>query len=86
MVVTVEDNGAAGGYGDAVARALRAAGSPVPVHTAALDQAFVPHGSRGDLLAAAGIRRAIEDVDTRRRDMPHFPACRLSASLPMRNR
>ncbi|GAA5115450.1 1-deoxy-D-xylulose-5-phosphate synthase [Pseudonocardia adelaidensis] len=68
-VVTVEDNGAAGGYGDAVARTLRAAGSPVPVHTVALEQAFLPHGSRSDLLAgtgldAAGIRRAIEDADT----------------------
>jgi 1-deoxy-D-xylulose-5-phosphate synthase len=71
VVVTVEDNGAAGGYGDAVARALRAAGSPVPVHTIALDQAFLPHGSRTDLLATAGldtagIRRAIEVVDTGR--------------------
>ena len=65
-VVTVEDNGLAGGVGDAVARALRAAGSTVPVRTLGIAQDFVPHGSRGAILAehgldAAGIARALRD-------------------------
>nr|WP_211177758.1 1-deoxy-D-xylulose-5-phosphate synthase [Pseudonocardia acidicola] len=63
LVVTVEDNGGAGGFGDALARAVRATGSDVPVRSVCLCQSFLPHGSRGDLLAdhridAAGIVRA----------------------------
>jgi 1-deoxy-D-xylulose-5-phosphate synthase len=51
-VVTVEDGGVHGGYGDAYARAVRAAGIDTPVHQAALAQRFVPHGPRGALLTA----------------------------------
>jgi 1-deoxy-D-xylulose-5-phosphate synthase len=54
-VVTVEDNGEHGGYGDVFARAVRAAGAGVPVHTLALSQRFVAHGSRSDILRAAGL-------------------------------
>ncbi|HEU0241162.1 MAG TPA: 1-deoxy-D-xylulose-5-phosphate synthase [Micromonosporaceae bacterium] len=54
-VVTVEDSGEHGGFGDAFARALRAAGVPTPVQTIALAQQFVPHGSRGSILSAAGL-------------------------------
>jgi hypothetical protein len=62
----------------------------------ALGQAFLPHGSRGDLIAgagldAAGIRRAIEDTDpgvlTRADETClTFRRARLSGPLPMRNR
>jgi 1-deoxy-D-xylulose-5-phosphate synthase len=54
-VVTVEDSGEHGGYGDAFARALRAAGVNTPLQTIALAQRFVPHGSRGSILSAAGL-------------------------------
>jgi 1-deoxy-D-xylulose-5-phosphate synthase len=49
-VVTVEDCGGHGGYGDAYARAVRAAGISTPVHQVALPQRFVPHGPRSALL------------------------------------
>ena len=50
-VVTVEDSGAQGGYGDNFARALRAAGIATPVRSMALPQRFIPHGPRGSILA-----------------------------------
>jgi deoxyxylulose-5-phosphate synthase len=55
QVVTAEDNAGAGGFGDAVARALRRAGCTVPVHTVDLGAEFVPHGRRTDLLTACGV-------------------------------
>jgi 1-deoxy-D-xylulose-5-phosphate synthase len=57
-VVTVEDSGAHGGYGDSFARALRRRGVRVPTHSVALEQEFVPHGARKDILAARGIDAA----------------------------
>jgi 1-deoxy-D-xylulose-5-phosphate synthase len=55
MVVTIEDNGAAGGFGDAVARELRSRGISTPVRSFALPQRFLAQGSRGEVLAAAGL-------------------------------
>jgi 1-deoxy-D-xylulose-5-phosphate synthase len=55
LVVTVEDNCAAGGFGDAVARYLRDADIPTPIRTFGLPQRFLPHGERGEVLAAAGL-------------------------------
>jgi 1-deoxy-D-xylulose-5-phosphate synthase len=64
LVVTAEDNGRAGGYGDALARALRSNGSSVQTCTLGLRQEFIPHGGREDILAlqglnAEGITRAV---------------------------
>jgi 1-deoxy-D-xylulose-5-phosphate synthase len=58
LVVTVEDGGVAGGFGDAVARALREARVATPVVTLGLPQHFLEHGEREDLLAAAGLDTA----------------------------
>ena len=58
LVVTVEDGVVDGGAGEAVARALRAAGAPTQVQTLGLPKQFVPHGRRGDLLADAGLDAA----------------------------
>jgi 1-deoxy-D-xylulose-5-phosphate synthase len=55
LVVTVEDNCTAGGFGDAVARYLRDADIPTPIRTFGLPQRFLPHGERGEVLAAAGL-------------------------------
>ncbi len=55
MVATVEDNGRAGGFGDAVARHLRDAGIDTPVRTFGLPQRFLEHGERGEVLAGAGL-------------------------------
>jgi 1-deoxy-D-xylulose-5-phosphate synthase len=55
LVVTLEDNGCAGGYGDAFCRALRACGADVEVLTLGLDQRFIAHGNRADILAEQGL-------------------------------
>jgi 1-deoxy-D-xylulose-5-phosphate synthase len=55
LVVTVEDNGRAGGFGDAVARLLRDEDVDTPVRTFGLPQEFLEHGERNDLLEDAGL-------------------------------
>jgi 1-deoxy-D-xylulose-5-phosphate synthase len=58
VVLTLEDNGVAGGYGCAFGRALREAAAHPVLRTLGLPQQFLPHGRRGDLLAAAGLDAA----------------------------
>ena len=55
LVVTVEDNGRVGGFGDAVARLLRDHDMDVPVKTFGLPQEFLPHGTRKEVLDEAGL-------------------------------
>jgi 1-deoxy-D-xylulose-5-phosphate synthase len=55
LVVTVEDNGRVGGFGDAVARMLRDSDVDTPVRTFGLDQSFLEHGERAQLLDAQGL-------------------------------
>jgi 1-deoxy-D-xylulose-5-phosphate synthase len=55
LVVTVEDNGRVGGFGDAVARLLRDEDVDTPVRTFGLPQEFLEHGERADLLEDAGL-------------------------------
>ena len=55
LVVTIEDGGVAGGFGDAVSRALREARAGTEVLSLGLAQRFLHHGEREDLLAAAGL-------------------------------
>ncbi len=57
-VVTIEDHAGPGGYGDALARALRNAGCSTPVRSLDLGADFIPHGSRRDLLSARGLDAA----------------------------
>ena len=54
LVVTVEDGGRHGGFGAALADALRRR-VRVPVRDLALPQEFLEHGTRADLLAALGL-------------------------------
>jgi 1-deoxy-D-xylulose-5-phosphate synthase len=63
LVVTLEDNGVAGGVGSAVSAALRAAEIDVPCRDVGLPQRFFDHASRGEVLAAAGLT----DQDVARR-------------------
>ena len=63
LVVTLEDNGVAGGVGSAVSAALRAAEIDVPCRDVGLPQQFFDHGSRGEVLAAAG--QTAQDVARR---------------------
>jgi 1-deoxy-D-xylulose-5-phosphate synthase len=55
LVATVEDNGRAGGFGDAVARLLRDADVGTPVKTYGLPQEFLSHGKREEILEEAGL-------------------------------
>ena len=55
LVAVVEDNGRAGGFGDAVARLLRDADVDTPVKTYGLEQEFLAHASREEILEAAGL-------------------------------
>jgi 1-deoxy-D-xylulose-5-phosphate synthase len=55
LVVTVEDNGRVGGFGDAVARLLRDNDIDTPVRCFGLEQEFLDHGERGQVLDAQGL-------------------------------
>jgi 1-deoxy-D-xylulose-5-phosphate synthase len=55
LVVTVEDNGRVGGFGDAVARLLRDSDIDTPVRTFGLEQQFLEHGERAQVLEAHGL-------------------------------
>jgi 1-deoxy-D-xylulose-5-phosphate synthase len=55
LVVTVEDNGRVGGFGDAVARLLRDSNIDTPVRCFGLEQQFLEHGERAQVLEAQGL-------------------------------
>ena len=55
LVITVEDNGRTGGFGDTVARLLRDHDVDVPVKTFGLPQEFLCHGTRDEVLEEAGL-------------------------------
>jgi 1-deoxy-D-xylulose-5-phosphate synthase len=55
LVVTVEDNGRVGGFGDAVSRLLRDRDVDVPVKTFGLPQEFLSHGTRAEVLEEVGL-------------------------------
>ncbi|HXV92343.1 MAG TPA: 1-deoxy-D-xylulose-5-phosphate synthase [Pseudonocardia sp.] len=55
LVVTVTDSGRHGGFGSALADALRAAECDVPLRDLALPQEFLEHANRADILAAVGL-------------------------------
>ena len=55
LVVTVEDNGLAGGFGDAVCRLLREASVGTPVQTYGLPQEFLAHAKREEILEETGL-------------------------------
>jgi 1-deoxy-D-xylulose-5-phosphate synthase len=55
LVVTVEDNGVAGGVGSAVSATLRRAELDVPCRDVGLPQEFFAQASRGEVLADVGL-------------------------------
>jgi 1-deoxy-D-xylulose-5-phosphate synthase len=84
LVAVVEDNGRSGGFGDAVARMLRDADVDTPVKTYGLNQEFLAHASREEILEGAGLtpqhlaRRLTEAVARR------TPAAADPAGSPVR--
>ncbi|HEY1702192.1 MAG TPA: 1-deoxy-D-xylulose-5-phosphate synthase [Trebonia sp.] len=55
LVAVVEDNGRAGGFGDAVCRLLRDHDVDTPAKTFGLPQEFLDHAARGSILEAVGL-------------------------------
>ncbi len=55
LVVTVEDNGVVGGFGDAVCRLLRDHDVDTPVQTYGLPQEFLDHAKREEILEDVGL-------------------------------
>ena len=55
LVVTVEDSGRHGGFGWALAAALRDAGVDVPLRDLGIPQRFLDHASRAEVLAELGL-------------------------------
>jgi 1-deoxy-D-xylulose-5-phosphate synthase len=85
LVAVVEDNGRAGGFGDAVARLLRDHDVDVPVKTFGLEQEFLDHAARDEILEAAGLtpqhlaRRLTEAVARRTPEPAPGPAAQSAA-------
>src|ERR1017187_717881 len=79
LVVTVEDNGVAGGFGDAVCRLLREADVHTPVKTFGLPQQFLAHGKREEIMDETGLtpqqlfRRVTEEVARITPELAHTP-------------
>jgi 1-deoxy-D-xylulose-5-phosphate synthase len=55
LVVTIEDNGRAGGAGATISQALRDADIDVPARDIGIPQRFLDHGSRAEVLAEIGL-------------------------------
>jgi 1-deoxy-D-xylulose-5-phosphate synthase len=90
LVAVVEDNGRSGGFGDAVARLLRDADVDTPVKTYGLDQEFLPHGTRDQILEAAGLTpqhlaRKLTEAVARRAQLPEAAAAQPSQPVPTDN-
>jgi 1-deoxy-D-xylulose-5-phosphate synthase len=79
LVVTVEDNGKAGGFGDAVCALLRDHDVTTPAKTFGLPQEFLQHGERGEILEQAGLtpqhlaRKITEAVARQTPELAHDP-------------
>jgi 1-deoxy-D-xylulose-5-phosphate synthase len=79
LVVTLEDNGLAGGAGSTLAAAMRAAEVDVPLRTFGLPQEFLPQGKRDAILTRHGLsaqaiaRRIVEAVAQRDPELQPAP-------------
>jgi 1-deoxy-D-xylulose-5-phosphate synthase len=74
LVVSIEDNGRAGGYGSVLGQELRDAGVTTTFRDFAVPQVFFPHRKRTEVLAEAGltaqeISRDIVELFARQQEM-----------------
>ena len=80
LVVTVEDNGRAGGFGDAVSRLLRDHDVTTPLKSFGLPQEFLSHAKREQILAQVGLvpqhlaRQITEAVAQLTPELEHNPS------------
>ena len=80
QVVSVQDNGRAGGFGDAVSRLLRDHDVTTPEKTIGLPQEYLAHGKREQILADVGLvpqhlaRRITEAVARLTPELEHNPS------------
>jgi len=89
LVAVVEDNGRSGGFGDAVARLLRDHDLDVPVKTFGLEQEFLDHAARDEILEAAGLTpqhlaRQLTEAVARRTPAPDSASPAGQSSTPER--
>jgi 1-deoxy-D-xylulose-5-phosphate synthase len=87
LTLVMEDGCRVGGIGDALARLLRDHGVDTPVRTLGLPSRFVEHGSRGTLLAEAGLtaKDIVDQVSTffaRHAVQPHHHTLATAAEVP----
>ncbi|MCW2811935.1 MAG: dxs, partial [Friedmanniella sp.] len=55
LVITIEDNGIVGGCGARLAQELRRAGVDTPLREFGIEQRFLDHGTRAELLEEIGL-------------------------------
>ncbi|MGW6413038.1 1-deoxy-D-xylulose-5-phosphate synthase [Streptomyces vinaceus] len=87
LVLTVEDNSRTGGLGSALAMACRDQAVSTPVHTLGLPRAFLPHGTRAQVLQQAGLSASqiAYALLRARADKPVFtPARAAGSAVPAR--
>ncbi|MGW1225929.1 1-deoxy-D-xylulose-5-phosphate synthase [Streptomyces sp. NPDC001515] len=74
LVVTVEDNSLAGGFGSALGQALREARADVPLRSFGIPARFLEHASRADILEELGLTaEALADSVTT--ELAHLRPC-----------
>src|SRR5215218_4308490 len=93
FVITIEDNGVVGGCGARLAQEMRLAGVTTPLREFGIEQRFLEHGSRAELLAKLRLtpqhiaRYAVEamvrnDVEPSPSPPTHAPRSGLSSGTP----
>ncbi|MFE3197254.1 1-deoxy-D-xylulose-5-phosphate synthase [Embleya sp. NPDC059237] len=74
LVVTIEDNGRAGGVGAAIAQSMRDARVDVPLRDFGIPQEFLDHAERDEVLARIGLnaqdisRQVVEEIASKTAD------------------
>jgi 1-deoxy-D-xylulose-5-phosphate synthase len=83
-LVTIEDNAIAGGAGSAVSECLNAHGVQVPLLQLGLDDGFLDHASREELLANEGLDPDGIEAAIRKRFAAMIPAPQLRSAAVAR--
>jgi 1-deoxy-D-xylulose-5-phosphate synthase len=82
LVVTVEDNSVAGGFGSALGQALREARVDVPLRCLGIPSRFLEHATRSEILAGLGLT-ADGLADSVLTELAHLRPCERPAAPPV---